>query len=111
MVISVIVLISFALIFGADGFAKSLVKPFIGLVLVVSVAPVLVGSCERMLARSGSQASDAPLVLGILIALIATIGAVLWKHRSHAHHGGSSGRPSYPRRRALPQPPGPESEE
>lgn len=109
MAILVLIAIGFALILGQRDFAKALVKPFVGLILVLSFLP---GFLDRMLA-SVSTASDESAGSGwtwlavLCFALFAVLGFVLWRRREASARARELARrrDGHPRRRALPPPP------
>ena len=114
-VILLLLVAGFALMFGATGFAAGLVRPLVGLLLVVSLAPALLNFCAS---ASGSPSSSSPIfggsLLGALLCVaLAIIGFVAWKRRSTRtrREDAFRKRHGHPRQRALPPAPLHEDEE
>jgi xanthine/uracil permease len=115
MVALVLMLIAFALIFGQRDFAQGLVRPFIGLVLVLTLAPQLLQACATS-ASGDESTTGAPSTSGaaaplLAFAVLALIGWISWRRsaaRARAQEA-SRRRNGSPRRRALPPPPAEEA--
>src|SRR5438552_11184 len=100
MPVLILVVIGFALMFGHHDLAKSLVKPFIGLVLVLSLLPMLLNTGLSMF--GGTSISGAHVAVLCLVLIFAVIGLLLWHGRTKHGHGSEEHRP---RQRALPPAP------
>lgn len=105
MVALVLLLIAYSLIFGRVDFAKGLVRPFFGLVIVATVLPPLIESCTVTSRRGHSSAP--PIGAIFLVLLLAGLGYLLWQRRAERQRSNEAWRRRHgqARRRVLPPPP------